>query len=247
MSLTTRIFHFLARMPLPLMQRLGAVLGWMVWWLSPSYRRNFQANVKAAGVAWRDARPAVAAIGSMVADMALSMGMKVVGFDPALSIDAAWRLSSEVSRMENLQALLARAAASSAKVVMGFMRDSSMLGCHHTTRALMNEPTSFPAPAHVAAVVLAAGAATRMGGRPKCLLEMAGEALIGRLVRALAQVRALVLAQVGAGPAQPHRAIRARPVPGTSCACTWRSARCGPRCRWQHRARRSGCRRLGKR
>lgn len=48
------------------------------------------------------------AIGSMVADMALSMGMKVVGFDPALSIDAAWRLSSEVTRMENLQSLLAR-------------------------------------------------------------------------------------------------------------------------------------------
>jgi D-3-phosphoglycerate dehydrogenase / 2-oxoglutarate reductase len=48
------------------------------------------------------------AIGSMVADMALSMGMKVVGFDPALSIDAAWRLSNEVSRMENLQSLLAR-------------------------------------------------------------------------------------------------------------------------------------------
>jgi D-3-phosphoglycerate dehydrogenase / 2-oxoglutarate reductase len=49
------------------------------------------------------------AIGSMVADMALAMGMKVVGFDPALSIDAAWRLSNNVARMENLQALLARA------------------------------------------------------------------------------------------------------------------------------------------
>jgi D-3-phosphoglycerate dehydrogenase len=48
------------------------------------------------------------AIGSMVADMALAMGMKVVGFDPALSIDAAWRLSSEVGRMENLASLLAR-------------------------------------------------------------------------------------------------------------------------------------------
>jgi D-3-phosphoglycerate dehydrogenase len=48
------------------------------------------------------------AIGSMVADMALAMGMKVVGFDPALSIDAAWRLSSAVSRMENLPSLLAR-------------------------------------------------------------------------------------------------------------------------------------------
>ncbi len=48
------------------------------------------------------------AIGSMVADMALALGMKVVGFDPALSIDAAWRLSNEVMRMENLPALLAR-------------------------------------------------------------------------------------------------------------------------------------------
>lgn len=48
------------------------------------------------------------AIGSMVADMALALGMKVVGFDPALSIDAAWRLSNEVTRMENLPALLAR-------------------------------------------------------------------------------------------------------------------------------------------
>ncbi len=48
------------------------------------------------------------AIGSMVAEMALGMGMKVVGFDPALSIDAAWRLSNEVQRAENLLALMAR-------------------------------------------------------------------------------------------------------------------------------------------
>jgi D-3-phosphoglycerate dehydrogenase / 2-oxoglutarate reductase len=48
------------------------------------------------------------AIGSMVAEMALGMGMKVVGFDPALSIDAAWRLSNEVQRAENLLALVAR-------------------------------------------------------------------------------------------------------------------------------------------
>ena len=48
------------------------------------------------------------AIGSMVAEMGLAMGMNVVGFDPALSIDAAWRLSNAVTRMENLSALLAR-------------------------------------------------------------------------------------------------------------------------------------------
>ena len=49
------------------------------------------------------------AIGSLVANMALSLGMRVVGYDPALSVDAAWRLPSEVERMENLQTLVARA------------------------------------------------------------------------------------------------------------------------------------------
>jgi KDO2-lipid IV(A) lauroyltransferase len=69
MSFVPHIFQLLARMPLPWMQRLGAGLGWLVWWLSPSYRRNFKSNVQAAGVAWREARPAVAAIGSMVAEL----------------------------------------------------------------------------------------------------------------------------------------------------------------------------------
>jgi len=46
------------------------------------------------------------AIGSMVAEMALALGMNVVGFDPALSVEAAWRLPSQVERMENLQSLL---------------------------------------------------------------------------------------------------------------------------------------------
>jgi D-3-phosphoglycerate dehydrogenase len=48
------------------------------------------------------------AIGSLVADMALALGMKVIGYDPALSIEAAWRLSSNVQRAENLYALLSR-------------------------------------------------------------------------------------------------------------------------------------------
>jgi D-3-phosphoglycerate dehydrogenase len=49
------------------------------------------------------------AIGSMVADAALALGMKVLGHDPALSIDAAWRLSNAVQRIDSLPALLARA------------------------------------------------------------------------------------------------------------------------------------------
>jgi D-3-phosphoglycerate dehydrogenase len=48
------------------------------------------------------------AIGSMLAEAALALGMKVLGHDPALSIDAAWRLSNAVQRMDSLPALLAR-------------------------------------------------------------------------------------------------------------------------------------------
>lgn len=48
------------------------------------------------------------AIGSLVADMALALGMHVIGYDPALSIESAWRLSSKVQRAENLYALLSR-------------------------------------------------------------------------------------------------------------------------------------------
>ena len=47
------------------------------------------------------------AIGSMVAEMALQMDMEVVGYDPALSVDAAWRLPAQVKKMESNQALFA--------------------------------------------------------------------------------------------------------------------------------------------
>ena len=46
------------------------------------------------------------AIGALVANMALELGMKVAGFDPAISIESAWRLSSRVQKMNSLQALV---------------------------------------------------------------------------------------------------------------------------------------------
>ena len=49
------------------------------------------------------------AIGSRVAKTALRLGMEVIGFDPALSVEAAWRLPSEVVKMEHLSALFTRA------------------------------------------------------------------------------------------------------------------------------------------
>ncbi|TXS89046.1 phosphoglycerate dehydrogenase [Parahaliea maris] len=48
------------------------------------------------------------AIGSLVAEMALTLGMEVMGYDPALSVDAAWRLPSEVRKADTLSALFSR-------------------------------------------------------------------------------------------------------------------------------------------
>jgi D-3-phosphoglycerate dehydrogenase len=48
------------------------------------------------------------AIGSLVAETGLMLGMKVLGYDPALSVEAAWRLSRDVERMENMQSLLSK-------------------------------------------------------------------------------------------------------------------------------------------
>ncbi len=46
------------------------------------------------------------AIGAMVANDALSLGMNVIGYDPYISVDAAWELSSKVKKATGLETLL---------------------------------------------------------------------------------------------------------------------------------------------
>jgi D-3-phosphoglycerate dehydrogenase len=49
------------------------------------------------------------AIGVMVANDAASLGMDVIGYDPYISVDAAWNLSREVERADTLEGLLSKA------------------------------------------------------------------------------------------------------------------------------------------
>lgn len=49
------------------------------------------------------------AIGSYVAEAAIKLGMNVVGFDPAITVDAAWRLPSQVKRAESVEDVLRQA------------------------------------------------------------------------------------------------------------------------------------------
>ncbi|MDH4180903.1 MAG: 3-phosphoglycerate dehydrogenase, partial [Betaproteobacteria bacterium] len=46
------------------------------------------------------------AIGSLVADTAIKLGMRVVGFDPEITVDAAWRLPSAVRRAHSIDELM---------------------------------------------------------------------------------------------------------------------------------------------
>lgn len=68
------------------------------------------------------------AIGVMVANAAIGLGMRVIGYDPFISVESAWRLSREVIRAEGLESLL---------------RQSDFLTLHtpltDKTRGLLNE------------------------------------------------------------------------------------------------------------
>lgn len=43
------IFRILSIFPLPFLHALGAAMGWLVYWLSPSYKRRLRANLAQAG------------------------------------------------------------------------------------------------------------------------------------------------------------------------------------------------------
>lgn len=49
------------------------------------------------------------AIGSLVAEAALALGMNVIGFDPEITVDAAWRLPGQVKKATSVEDLLKHA------------------------------------------------------------------------------------------------------------------------------------------
>ena len=62
------LFRWFARRPLWLLHAVGAALGWITYWASPSYRRRFKHNARQAGISPADARASIAAAGRMVAE-----------------------------------------------------------------------------------------------------------------------------------------------------------------------------------
>ncbi|MFZ5486937.1 MAG: lysophospholipid acyltransferase family protein [Pseudomonadota bacterium] len=61
--------RFLAVLPLGLLHGVGALLGWLVFALSPTYRRRFLENAAQAGYTFAQVRAAVGHAGRMVAEL----------------------------------------------------------------------------------------------------------------------------------------------------------------------------------
>jgi KDO2-lipid IV(A) lauroyltransferase len=107
------VLRLAACLPLALLHRLGSVLGWAVYGMSPTYRRHLRENLAQAGYA--DAptrRAAIAAAGQMLAEL------------PAVWFRPQERVVALVKRAEGLEAALAARAAGKAVVFL-----TPHLGC----------------------------------------------------------------------------------------------------------------------
>jgi KDO2-lipid IV(A) lauroyltransferase len=63
------LLRWLSRWPLARLHALGALLGWLTWALSPSYRRRLAANAALAGIDDADRRRSIAEAGRLVAEV----------------------------------------------------------------------------------------------------------------------------------------------------------------------------------
>ncbi len=96
------LFKFLAHLPLPLLHNLGALVGWLAYLLSPTYRRQLRRNTSQAGL--ESARlAAIAEAGKSIIELpkiwlrpqdeVISRVVRVSGWE---SVEAAWSAGSGI-------------------------------------------------------------------------------------------------------------------------------------------------------
>ncbi|MCX7896252.1 MAG: lysophospholipid acyltransferase family protein [Rhodocyclaceae bacterium] len=90
------LFRLLSRLPLALLHKLGAMAGWVVYGLSPTYRRHLEENLAQAGLTqWRKA--AIAEAGKLVCELpkiwlrpAAEVARQVVAVEGWCLVEHAW-------------------------------------------------------------------------------------------------------------------------------------------------------------
>ncbi|TMH96191.1 MAG: lysophospholipid acyltransferase family protein [Betaproteobacteria bacterium] len=69
LSFPSVLLRLAGKLPLPLLHALGSILGWVIYGISPTYRRNLRANLRQAGYTdARTRRAAVAQAGKMLTE-----------------------------------------------------------------------------------------------------------------------------------------------------------------------------------
>ena len=88
----TVLFHLISYLPLRVLHGLGWLVGWLVFCVSPAYRRRFVENARLAGLEKSSWRAAVGASGQMVAELPrLWLGAPVTWrWEGVAHIDAAF-------------------------------------------------------------------------------------------------------------------------------------------------------------
>jgi Kdo2-lipid IVA lauroyltransferase/acyltransferase len=119
------LLRLIAGLPLRLLHGMGTFLGWAMYGISPTYRRNLRANLAAAG--YDDARirrAAIAAAGQMLAET------------PAMWLRPQARVTALVKRVEGLEAALAARARGKALLFltphMGCFEIAAQYAAQHT-------------------------------------------------------------------------------------------------------------------
>lgn len=101
------------------------------------------------------------AVGVLVANAAEALGMKVIGYDPFLSVDNAWALSRSIQRSNALEALLEQADYVTIHIPLSDktrnMIDESMLAKMKPSAALLNFSRAELCDAKAVAAALQAG------------------------------------------------------------------------------------------
>lgn len=101
------------------------------------------------------------AIGVLVANAAEALGMKVIGYDPFLSVDNAWALSHSIQRSNSLEALLEQSDYVTIHIPLSDktrnMIDESMLAKMKPSAALLNFSRAELCDAKAVVAALAAG------------------------------------------------------------------------------------------
>jgi len=83
------LFRFLSRLPLPWLHALGALLGWLTWFASPTYRRHLQQNL-------------VLALGESAAARVRAQAIAEAG-KTALELPAIWLQPLEIAAAHVVQ------------------------------------------------------------------------------------------------------------------------------------------------